>query len=569
MEETQNFSEDLRRYLALAWQWAWLLILASVLAGGTAYYLSSRMTPLYQASTLMLINPGQSLRTDDYSNVITGERLASTYSQMLVSRPVLEEAIQKLDLAMTSSQLKGMVTVAPVRDTQLIRLDVRDANPYRAALIANTLVLVFADQNLELQRERYAESKASLEAQLALVGEQMESVAAELAELSNISANRAERERLEAALAQYTQTYAGLLSSYEQVRVTEAQSISRISQVEAATPPVAPVSPRVFNNTALAAVVGLMLAVGVIFLFESLNDTLRGPDDVTRHLGLPVLGLIAHHPQEEDGMVVAEQPRSPVSEAFRALRTNILYTSVDKPLESLLITSPSAQEGKTTVAANLAAALSQSGQKVVLLDADMRRPRVHKLLNMPNWHGLSDLFLRPWPLLNGSIRPTGQPNLGAITTGSLPPNPSELLGSEKMVEIIKQALQETSIVVLDSPPVLAVTDAVVLAPRVDGVLLVLIPGVTRLGSARQAVEQLHRVGANLLGVVLNGVNLKRSRYYYYQYQAYYQTYTSGYGESPHKGKRKKCAKDAVDEPAADRAQAPERTRRPQIGRSQD
>jgi polysaccharide biosynthesis transport protein len=532
--ETQPFSEDLRRYLALAWQWAWLLALAALLAAGAAFLVSRQMTPVYQASTLILVNEAPGAKAIDMGVIQTSERLARTYTEMLVSRPVLEGVIQSLGLGRTAAGLKSNITVQPLRDTQLIRVQVQDWDPHWAALIANSLVAEFAHQNMELQRERYAESKASLEAQLAQVDRQIQTAAAALDAIpieATGNGHQAERDRLDAALVGYRQTYASLLQSYEQVRLTEAQSTSKVTQVESAVAPASPISPRVMQNTLLAGVVGLMLAVGVIFLVEALDDSLRDPAEITRHLGLPVLALITKHPTEEEGSpITAAEPRSPVSEAFRSLRTNIQYASVDKPVRTILVTSPAAEEGKTTVAANLAVVLGQGGKRTILLDADLRRPRIHRRLSLPNRQGLVDLFLQASHGLNGHVQRTPQLNLAALTTGALPPNPSELLGSAKMGEILAHLLQEADIVVVDSPPVLAVTDAAVLAPKMDAVLLVVRPGETRLASARHAVEQLRRGGANLIGVVLNGVDLKRSRYYSYQYKAYYYNYTGRYAK---------------------------------------
>jgi capsular polysaccharide biosynthesis protein len=160
--ETQPFSEDLRRYLALAWQWAWLLALAALLAAGAAFLVSRQMTPVYQASTLILVNEAPGAKAIDMGVIQTSERLARTYTEMLVSRPVLEGVIQSLGLGRTAAGLKSNITVQPLRDTQLIRVQVQDWDPHWAALIANSLVAEFAHQNMELQRERYAESKAAL-----------------------------------------------------------------------------------------------------------------------------------------------------------------------------------------------------------------------------------------------------------------------------------------------------------------------------------------------------------------------------------------------------------------------
>jgi non-specific protein-tyrosine kinase len=260
-------------------------------------------------------------------------------------------------------------------------------------------------------------------------------------------------------------------------------------------------------------------------LFEALDDTIRDPEEIAQRFGVPLLGMIATHEAEKEGPIAQAQPRSPITEAFRSLRTNIQFTSVDHPLHTLLITSPSPKDGKSTVAANLSVVFAQGARKVVLIDADLHRPKQHKLLGVSNRKGLSELFTQPVLQLDGNVRDTNTPNLSILTSGSLPPNPAELLGSEKMHQILTQIHLQAEIIVIDSPPLMAVTDAAVLSSRADGVLLVIRPSVTKLQACKQTIEQLQRLGANLLGYVLNEVNLKRSGYKYtYYYKQYYESY---------------------------------------------
>lgn len=535
--ETSTFSEDFRKYLSLLWRWAWMVLLIGVLGGVTAFIISKRTVPIYLANTRLLINEAPATKSTDYASVLASERLARTYSELLTTQSVLKEVISRLGISRSENTLGSQITVRLLRDTQLIDINVEDPDPILAADIANTIAVVFSEQNQQLQTSRFATSKDSLSTRLAQVNEQIESTGAALKGLGDSPEDKAERDRLESVLAEYSKTYTSLLQSYESVRLAEASSTSNVVQVEAATPPETPIRPRTLRNTILGALVGLILGVVVVFLIDMMDDTLS-PEDVSRKLGLPILGVIARHQTENGNPVVKYQPRSPVSEAFRSLRTNIQFASVDIPLRTLLITSPSPQDGKSTVAVNLGASLAQSGYKVALVETDLRRPQVHKRVGLSNREGISGLFVQSKIVLNGTLRETPIDNLFVITSGALPPNPAELLGSEKMSEILQVVSERTDIILLDSPPVMAVTDAVVLAPRVDGVLLVVKPGTTKYAACRQAIEQLHRVGANILGVVLNDVEITRSRYHYYRgyYYTYYDKYYNDDNESHRKDK---------------------------------
>lgn len=523
--ERSTFSDDFRKYTYILLRRAWLVLLIAVLGGSIAFILSKRTVPIFMATTRLLINEAPATKSADYASVLASERLARTYSELLTTQPVLEEVISRLGLSRNERQLASQVRVNLLQDTQLIDISVEDPNPVLAADIANTIAMVFSEQNRALQASRFATSKESLSTRLEQVDEQIETTGAAIQELGEIPEEKAERDRLETVLTEYNKTYASLLQSYESVRLAEASSTSNVVQVENAFPAEIPIRPRTVRNTALGVVMGLMLGIGLIYLIDIMDDTLS-PEDVNRQLGLPVLGVISRHQIENGAPVVKNQPRSPVAEAFRSLRTNIQFASVDKPLRTLLVTSPSPQDGKSTVAVNLGVSLAQSGYKVALVETDLRRPQVHKRLGLSNRDGISGMFVQSKIVLNGALRETSIDNLFALTSGALPPNPSELLGSEKMYEILNLVGERADIMLLDSPPVMAVTDAAVLAPRVDGVLLVVKPGSTKLAACRQAIDQLQRVGANILGVVLNDVEMNRSRYHYYR--GYYYTYYDNY-----------------------------------------
>ena len=527
MEE--GIKVDFWRYLGLLRRWLWLLILVAVLGGVTGYIVSRLQTPIYQSSTTLLINeaPG-SKSAIDYNSLLTSQRLASTYVQLLTERSVLEKVIPLLPYTTTVEQLKVKISASVVRDTNLIQVNVTDPNPATAALIANSLATAFSNQVEETQAARYQASEDSLQVQMKRVDEQIQQTRADIQALGTDAANKDQRDRLQANLVQYQTSYNTYSQSYEQIRFTAAQNNSNVTQVETAIPVFTPISPRVATNTALAGVVGLLLALGAVLLFESLDDTLRHTGQITNESGLPVLGFIPFFTVEEGQRlpVVAVSPRSPIAERFRALRTNIQFTSPDHPLHTLLITSPGPGDGKSTVSSNLAVAISQGGRRVTMVDADMRRPTLHKRLSVENQGGLGALFIQPKLYLNGNLQSTGMPGLNVLTGGSVPPNPAELLGSAKMLDILRAVKDETEMVIIDSPPVTSVTDAVVLAPGVDGVLIIVRPGVTKLAAAREAINELKRAGANILGLIVNGVRAEDIRYYsgYYHYYYYYHYY---------------------------------------------
>lgn len=335
--------------------------------------------------------------------------------------------------------------------------------------------------------------------------------------------------QMQSTLSQYQQIYVNLLNSMESVRLAGLQSTPNVVQIEAATVPNSPIQPRPLTNTMLAGLVGLMLAGGIAFLVEYLDDTIKTPEDVERILGLSVIGYIAsmQYPDNSDeGIYVVRQPRSPVSEAFRSLRTNLEFSSVDKPLRSLVIASSTPNEGKTTIAVNLAAIIAQGGKQVALLDADLRKPQVHHFLNLPNRTGLSDLFRGSVSTSMVSQKFDGLDGVSVITSGGLPPNPTELLASDRMDQVLHELGESAQMIIVDSPPSL-VSDIQVLASKVDGVLLVIQPGHTQAQDARATLEQLNRAGARLIGVIFNRIPRDRP-YYYGGYRHYSPYYNSGY-----------------------------------------
>lgn len=534
VEEQYEEGIDLRQYLALFWHWAWLIVLVALLAAAVSYFYSQRIPKIYESSATVLVNEAPATKTTDYSSVMLSEQLTSTYSKMMTKDNVLSEVSKQLNLNYSLDSLKKMISVSPVSDTQLMTVSVQTTDPNLSARIANTIVSVFSQQIQDIQTARFAQSESSLKTQL----DQIEAQLSIYESQAGNAIDQNEKDRLDAKVTQYRELYSSLLQSYETVRLSEAQSISSVVELEAATPDLMPVSPKVMQNTLLAAVVGLMLSAGAIVLREILDDTIKTPEDVTRKFKLPILGVINHHNPEKDAPITITDPRSPTSEAYRTLRTNINYSSVDKPLRTIMVSSSEPGEGKTTTVSNLGVVLAQNGFKVIITDCDLRHPRVHKYFGLSNRVGLSSLFAQPLDVLNGTHQTTSVNNLGVVTTGLLPPNPAELLGSQRMQHILGLMKQSADIVIVDTPPTLAVTDAAVLAPTLDGVILVVRPGKTRASALKLTVEQMQQVNARILGVVLNDIDLRGKPYAYrYHYYRNYSAYQNYYGQGSKEKKK--------------------------------
>ena len=254
--------------------------------------------------------------------------------------------------------------------------------------------------------------------------------------------------------------------------------------------------------------------------WDSLDDTVKTPNEIMEKVGLPVLGTIFNY-KISNLPITQIEPRSPVSEAFRSLRTNIQFANVDETIQTLMITSPCPAEGKTTISANLSVVFAHNGKNVYYVDADLRQPTVHKKMEIQNINGLSQLVMNPDSPLDMVAQKTKVPFLNVITCGNVPPNPAELLGSKKMGQVIEKLKERSDLVIFDAPPVLAVSDPSVLAPGMDAVLLVVQPGKTTVSSLIQAVEQLRRVKAKLIGVVFNKIKTDGRSYSYYYHKGYY------------------------------------------------
>ena len=321
------------------------------------------------------------------------------------------------------------------------------------------------------------------------------------------------------------QLYDLLVKRFEETSLVEEIKTGNIRIVDKAVVPKAPINSSGSSRLRNFILLGLILGIGFAFFLEYLDNTIKMPDDVKSHLHIPYLGLVPAFTKngEFDGippdLVTLHSPKSNASESFRGIRTNIIYSSADSPPQVILISSAGPTEGKTACASNIAVTMAQSGTKVVLLDCDMRRPRLHNVFNVQRNKGISS-YLVGTSELKDVIFTTPFKNLDIIPCGPIPPNPSEILGSKKMRHLLEKLRKEYQRIVIDSPPIMAVTDSVVMAPLADGVLMVIRVGDTPRQVIQNGLSQLQTVNAHLLGAVLNGVEMGKDSYYY-QYYYYY------------------------------------------------
>jgi polysaccharide biosynthesis transport protein len=332
--------------------------------------------------------------------------------------------------------------------------------------------------------------------------------------------------------------YEGLLQKLKEAGVAAGLRSNNIRQVDMARTPGGPTEPNIPRNLGFGFCLGLTTGIGLAFLLEGIDNTVRTPEQAQAISGLPSLGMIPLGSRNNSeaasrGLTVAaskeavelitqSRPQSQMSEAYRALRTSLLLTSVGAPPKIILITSALPQEGKTTTSVNTATVLAQKGTRVLLVDADLRRPSIHKALGLGPRSGLSNVLTGGVPLPDAISRSSVLPNLFVLPAGTPPPNPAELLASSQMVEVLAELRQHYDHIVLDTPPMLSVTDAVVLSTRADAVVLVIRCGQTTKPALRRSREILGQVNARVAGVLLNAVDLNSpDYYYYYEYQGKY------------------------------------------------
>jgi non-specific protein-tyrosine kinase len=517
---------DLRRQLTILRAWLWLIIVSMLLAGIAAFFVSGAMPKIYEAQNTLIVGQSLTAANPDYNQLLASQRLSQTYATVATTRPLAQRVIDELHLNQTADQLLKEIRAAAPADSALIYITVSDTDPAKASEIANAVADELIAESPTIQGQQadlQKEIQANLDSTQAEITQTQTQIDQLTAVTDRTTAQAQDLQTLETRLASLRATYAALLPNLN------SNSSNLLTVVEPAVAPGAPSSPRTLLNVILAAILGLLAAVGIAFLVEYLDDSVKSSDEVREVTGLPTLGLVPGmkgDPKRSEiyRLQTLLNPRSPAAESYRVLRSNIEFTSVDTPLRTLLVTSSLPQEGKTTTAGNLAVVFAQGGARVLLVDADLRKPGLHGLFRMANQTGLTTLFRDEGATVSSVAQETELDHLKVITSGPLPPNPAELLGSKRWRAILESLKEEADLVILDSPPLQAVTDPALMAAVVDGTVLVIHARKTRRGAVGQGREALAKSGGTILGVAMNKLRQREFDQYYYGHYGYYSAY---------------------------------------------
>jgi len=503
-------------------KWWWLILVAMLVAGGASFAATREQTPIYRTRTTFMVgsaidNPNP--RNNEFSLT---QQLANTYADIIRRQPIRQATMEALGLSFLPEY-----TVRIVPQTQLIEVRVADTNPQRTQAVADELVRQLIQRSPgasapeEAQRQEFINKQLrDLEAGIEETEDEIENQQGKLATLfsaRDIADTQGEIIALQSKLSALRSNYGSLLDN------TESGALNTITIVEPAELPIHPVA----NNNAMmiiiAVMIGFVLAATAAYALEYLDDTIRNPQDAQKALALSTLGTIPYVKGAKDQNVVLLDSSQPLAaDAYRVLRTNLRFASVDHPLKRLLITSPTIGEGKSATTANLGVALAQTGQKVIIVDADQHRPTMHLFFKLQNTVGLTTAIVQNNPDMEALLSGTNIPNLRVLTSGPTPPNPADLLSSQRMRELMSKLEEMADIVIIDSPPAIVLSDAAILSTLTDGVLLVVKSGSTRREAALRSVDGLHQVNANIIGVVITHVpTSKRGYYSYHRKHNYY------------------------------------------------
>ena len=501
-------------------KWAIPIIVVTILGAAASYVISHRLTPIYAATGKVLVVAGYGSSSGSGSLNINAGEATSTAASLMTQQSLLQKVISTLHFKMTPDTLSKNVSAVAETNTQLVDVTADDPSPGRAADIATQLMLAYVAQVNALNAQLIKQAGVGIQTQIdgwkATLTQDKQQLSAALNAGQDPTAARDAIQVDENQLS----ILAGELTSIDSSKVA---TLNAVSVGEFPAVPNKPASPNVVLNTVAGGLVALLLAAGFAYLVEFLDQGLRRADDVRDRLDLPCLGVIPkfrHIPGRGKSHEPNHRHDEAVREAYRRLRINLLFAAPDEDLKSVVLTSVRAGEGKTCTAANLAVALAGSERRVLLIDADLRKPDQHRLFRTTLEGGLTELILKTPTAarvqMNG-FRQTQFANLSLLTSGTIPPNPAELLASKRALALLNAIGPDEDLIVIDTAPAGVVSDSFSVAAGASATILVVEAGKTKASQAASTIAALREVGANVIGVVLNKTSRRVGTGYSYRY----------------------------------------------------
>jgi polysaccharide biosynthesis transport protein len=512
-------------YLRVVRERKWIILAVVVVAVGLAMAYSLSQTPVYKASADMLRQTAaldQTLFGTSVFQFQDASRQLQTGVNLVKIGAVSQMVKEDLGSTRSVQSLLQMVEVTALKDSDIIRISAESSSPDEAAAVADS----FAGQFIKYRQEANRSILAATD----------EKVMTELSQMTP--------EELK------TESAATLKQKHEELGILQSMQTGGYELVQQASVPKSPISPRPLRNAGFALVGGLFLGILAAFLVDYLDRRIKSEEAMEREFGLPVLASVPkasrnwtnRSGQRSNEAIGFPDPQSPFLESFRTLRSSLRFYQLNQKTQTLLITSGLPQEGKTVTVVNLAFSLALSGVRVIVLEADLRRPMLHRYLGLDNGVGVSDVLAgtgtfaqslqvvrvpdfvsHARDLRGASPDWTMQGEFLCMTSGPLPPNPAELLSSSRMGDLLAAAADGADYVLIDTPPILLVSDALNLADKTDGVVVAARMRETRIEEAREVRTILERSDCRVLGLVVNGVSKKRGSYYRGRYEGYFET----------------------------------------------
>lgn len=507
---------DLRNYLQVLSRRKWIIVGITLLAATTAFVLSSRQTPRYRATSELLFKPGSSdlLAQNSTGFNLNPQRALATEIKILRSAAVRPGVVSKIGSA-------PPVKVVSSEEENVISVTAESTSPREAAAVANAYALAYIDHR---RASTLDESLAAQKANQTKIDEaqtQIDEKTREIDEKRRQSPNASSdlTSGLETERQQLLSQQGSFRAQLGQLQL-RADLAGGVELVTEATPPSEPFAPTPERATLFAGSLGLLVGFGLAFLVDFFDDSITTTEDLERAApGVPLLGMVPVAPtwKSRNARIVSiEESASSYAESYRALRTSLQFVALDRMLKLLQVTSPLTGEGKSSTVSNLGVAFARASVRAAIVDCDLRRPRIHEYFGIRNETGFTSVLLGNSPLTSAMRETEGLP-LQLLTAGPLPPNPSELLSTHRASDILSTVVHDNGgadIAIVDSPPALLVSDAAVLSKLVDGTILVVMAGRTTRRQLHRTVELLRGLEANLLGIVLNGVDERSPGYGY-------------------------------------------------------